>query len=98
MDIDDAVVATSSEGDAVARFTAYLAGTTRWELGQADKIMGVIRIALMEGNETIFLGLEQEARRRATPLMRRLWEDASVLTCGNTSGKSCATTRASSRS
>ena len=61
-----------SEGDAVARFTAYLAGTTRWELGQADKIMGVIRIALMEGNETIFLGLEQEARRRATPLMRRL--------------------------
>lgn len=61
-----------SEGGAVARFTAYLEGTTRWELRHSDKIMGVIRIAMMEGNEAIFLKLEQEARRRATPVMRTL--------------------------
>lgn len=64
-----------SAGDAAARFTAYLDGTTLWELGHADKIMGVIRIALMAGNEAIFLKLEQEARRRATPLMRTLVDE-----------------------
>ncbi len=37
--------------------------------------MGVIRIAMMAGNEAIFLKLEQEARRRATPLMRTLVEE-----------------------
>lgn len=64
-----------SEGGAAARFTAYLDGTTHWELDHADKIMGVIRIAMMAGNEAIFLKLEQEARRRATPLMRTLVEE-----------------------
>ncbi|MGR3821857.1 MAG: TetR/AcrR family transcriptional regulator [Salipiger marinus] len=61
-----------SEGGPVARFTTFLAATARWELAHADQIMGVIRIALREGNEPILLKLEQEAQRRATPLMRTL--------------------------
>ncbi|MCA0941754.1 TetR/AcrR family transcriptional regulator [Salipiger pacificus] len=64
-----------SPGGAAARFTAYLAGTTRWELDHADKILAVIRIAMMAGNESIFLKLEQESRQRATPLLRRLVAD-----------------------
>ncbi len=61
-----------SEGGAVERFTAFVAGTAHWEIAHAEQIMGVIRIAMMEGNEPIFLKLEQEARRRATPLMQSL--------------------------
>ena len=62
-------------GGAGARFTAYLGGTTRWELDHAEKIVAVSRIARMAGNESIFLKLEEEPRQRATPLLRRLVAD-----------------------
>ena len=42
-----------TEGGTAERFSAFLAGTARWELEHADEIMGVIRIALLPGAQSI---------------------------------------------
>lgn len=65
-------VSAGREGSAVDRFAAYMIGALRWELDHADQIMAVIRIAMMAGNEPIFLQLDQEIRCRSTPRLETL--------------------------